>query len=442
MAGRCWNVVALWAVVALTGCATHADRLRDVRSDFYSGKIETAAATLDGYLKRAGKKEADVLKLERAIVDLSAGRAKQAEQALREVRDRFDYLEQKDAAEMALSMATDDTQLAYAGEDYEKVLVRAFLALSNLMHDGGDATAYALQVSEKQQQIIQAGGPKPEENPKLNYKMVALGPYLHGALAEENPLEHDVAKRCREVVCSWQPDFRDARSDLERAVYGRHSAPGNGVLYVFTLVGKGPYKEEVAEVPTQVAMLIADRIISHNSKYNLTPTLAPVKVPKVVPVPNRVRSVLVYAGDRAQGQTATITDVTEMAVRQHEAVYPQILGRAVARRVIKKGALYAAKDAMNVNPWVGLAIDVGGVVWEATESADTRCWGLLPDQIQVLRVELPAGEHRIGLQACNRSDPIGTVYRHTVRILDGRNTYMLANFPDERLVGEILSSEQ
>jgi len=42
-----------------------------------------------------------------------------------------------------------------------------------------------------------------------------------------------------------------------------------------------------------------------------------------------------------------------------------------------------------------LAVDLAGVAWEATESADTRCWGLLPDQIQVLRVELPAGRHEI-----------------------------------------------
>ena len=442
MISRFSTIAVLLPLVMLAGCATHADRLRDVRSDFYRGNVETAAAELNSYLKKAGKKEADVLKLERAIVDLAAGRPEQAEKTLREVRDQFDYLAQKDAAEMALSMATDDTQLSYPGEDYEKVLVRAFLALSNLMHDGGDATAYSLQVSAKQQEIIQAGGPKLEENPKLAYKMVALGPYLHGALAEENPLEHDVARRCREVVCSWQPDFRDARSDLERAVYGRHSAAGNGVLYVFTLVGRGPYKEEVAEIPTQVAMLIADRILSHNSKYGLTPTLAPVKVPKIVATPNRIRTVLVYSEGQLQGQTATITDVSEMAVRQHEAVYPQILARAVVRRVVKKGALYAAKDALDVNPWVSLAFDVGGVVWEATESADTRCWGLLPDQIQVLRVELPAGEHRIGLQAGDGRGPMGTIYDHTIHIADGRNSYLLANFPNERLVGQILSSQR
>ena len=44
-------------------------------------------------------------------------------------------------------------------------------------------------------------------------------------------------------------------------------------------------------------------------------------------------------------------------------------------------------------------LNAAGVVWEATESADTRCWGLLPEKIQVLRIELPAGQHQLSLQA-------------------------------------------
>ncbi len=58
-----------------------------------------------------------------------------------------------------------------------------------------------------------------------------------------------------------------------------------------------------------------------------------------------------------------------------------------------------AKEGMHVgNGWpVNLLIDLGGIAWEATEQADTRCWGLLPDRIQVMHVELPAGEHRVAL---------------------------------------------
>jgi hypothetical protein len=80
-------------------------------------------------------------------------------------------------------------------------------------------------------------------------------------------------------------------------------------------------------------------------------------------------------------------------------------------------------------------------VWEASESADTRCWGLLPDKIQVLRLELPAGKHEIGLQSLNAGGyPLGRPVSQTVEIMDGRNTYMLGNFPHGNLVGQLLTN--
>lgn len=147
----------------------------------------------------------------------------------------------------------------------------------------------------------------------------------------------DVARNWATVV-SWEPEFAYGQQDLERATRGRHSNPGNGVLYVFTLVGRGPYKEEVAELPTQVALLVADRIVNATSKHSLPPTIAPVKVPKVVLSYNRVRNVQVYADGLACGRTETITDVGRLAVEQYAAIYPQVIGRAIARRVIKKGS--------------------------------------------------------------------------------------------------------
>ena len=116
-------VVCVWGA----GCSTHAHSLAGIREAYFAGDLAGAQARIDQAHKgKAG--EADVLKLDRALVLLCQGRAAEAEQLLREVRDRFDHLEQKDVGEIALAMMTDDQRLAYAGEDYEKVLIRAFLA--------------------------------------------------------------------------------------------------------------------------------------------------------------------------------------------------------------------------------------------------------------------------------------------------------------------------
>ncbi len=435
----------LLTLLLLSGCATYADRARVVRSSFYANSLASAESEIDKGLKKNGT-DADVLKLEKAMVDLASGDLDTAERTLRDVRDRFDSLEGKSLGEGALAMMTDDNAKSYAGEDYEKVLIRSMLALTNLMRDRGDAEAYSLQIAEKQQQIIQTAEVDADgKNPKASYQQVALGPYIRAALREETHHDFDDVQRSREMVVNWQPEFASGKQDLERAVYGRHSEPGNGVLYVFTLVGRGPYKEEVAEIPSQVALLIADRIISATGKHTLPPTIAPIKVPKVMPQVNLVRSINVSIDGQQRGQTETITDVGRMAVEQYEAVYPSIVARAIVRRVVKKGVIYGAKELTGTQngSLQNLALDVAGVAWEATEAADTRCWGLLPDKIQVLRVELAAGDHDIDLQPIARHDRLsGSIVNKKVTIADGQNTYLMAIFPDTKLVGKVLVSQQ
>ena len=432
--------VALASALSASGCATHGDRLESIRSAFNAGRVEQAESIVQREIADR-KSDADVLKLDRAIIQLADGRPADAERTLREVRDRFDYLEQKDAGESVLATLTDDTKLAYAGEDYEKILIRCFLALSNLMSDGQDASAYALQVGDKQRQIINAEGNPTDDNPRLAYKRVALGAYIHGTIQEATHTNYDEAARAIQLVANWEPSFKDASEDLKRVSTGRHSEPGNGVLYVFTLVGRGPYKEERLEIPTSNALLIADRILTVTSKRSLPPTIAPIKVPVVVRSNNRIDSVLVETDTGVTGVTQTITDVGQLAVDQYDAIFPQVMARAVVRRVVKKGAVYATKDAANIDdPLASLALDAAGVLWEASESADTRCWGLLPDRIQVLRLELPAGEHVVKLTPASRNAPIGAEASHTVGIENGRNTYLMANFPEDRLVGQILVS--
>ena len=429
-------------LLALAGCSTHAQHVELAREHFYSGRLEMAASAFDESIPRS-KGSVDVVHLDKSIVLLADGNPTESERLLRDVRDRFDHLEQNSLTEKAASMFTDDTRLAYAGDDYEKVLIRAMLAISNLMRDGSDAEAYSLQVVDKQQQIIQAAAIENEENPKAAYKQVAFGPYLRGILREETHANYDDAAHSFETVVSWQPDFAAGQQDLERAVHGRHSERGNGVVYVFTLVGRGPHKIEVAEVPSSVALLVADRIISAVGDQTLPPTIASIKVPKVVASHNIVGSVGIEADGRPAGKTETITDVTAMAVSQGEAIHDQIVGRAVARRVLKKASIYGVKEFAGVekHTLAGLGFDALGVVWEATENADTRSWSLLPDKIQVLRLELPAGEHQIALTPLDYNGrPCGQKAAQSVTVADGRNTYVLANFPGQRLVGKVLVS--
>lgn len=439
-------VFALFAV-SVTGCLTHADHVRDVRTAFYNGNVTLANERLKAAIRK-NDGDADILKLDTAMVQLAEGNVKEAETTLRNIRDQLDAKEGKDAGEEAKAMLLDDSQRAYAGEDYEKVMIRFMLALCNLFGDGGDAAAYALQVNQKQQQIIEQSRCTGADgrNLKERYKLVAAGAYLHAAIREETHTNYDDVARSLELVAKWQPSFASAKADLERAKSGRHSKPGHGVVYVFTFVGEGPLKEEHVEPVSQTSLFIADRLITALGKQSLPPTIAPIKVPLIPKRPKATASgnVAVRIDGVDAGTTATITDVGLMAAEQCEASLPETVARAVVRRVVKKGIVYGAKEALKTDKTqvASLALDLAGVAWEATESADTRCWSLLPDKIQVLRIELSTGAHELSLMPCYgwNLHQRGHVERLPIQVADGRNTYILANFNDGRLLGRVLTS--
>ena len=145
---------------------------------------------------------------------------------------------------------------------------------------------------------------------------------------------------------------------------------------------------------------------------------------------------------RPVSTTLPITDVHKLASETFAAKRSELMARTVARRVIKKGAVVAAKDQLDVNSSLtSLAFDAAGVLWEATESADTRCWGLLPREIQVLRLQLPAGQYLLNLEPVSGGRPLATGTPCTVGVVDGRNTYVLSYWPEARPIGNILVSE-
>lgn len=421
------------------GCSTHAKRLMEPRGLFHQGQMDECRLKLEK-LAKSHRLDRDVAELDLAMVDLVSGNPKQAEQRLRGVRDRFEFLEQDSLAEKTLSIWTDDQQRAYAGEDYERILIYAFLALSNLMHDGGDAESYSLQLNDKQvalsQRAVESLGPDAAEK----YTPVPLGHYLRGMLRESTHRDYDDAIASYQHVCELCPNNRAFLWDLERARNGVHSTAGTGVLYVFALVGRGPNKVEVAEEPTSDALLIADRIVSAVGPYSVPPTLAPIKIPDIQLPPIDVDRVGIAINGQPIGPTESVTNIEQLALNTYAANRKAIIARAVARRVIKKTSIVAAKSTMGKdNGLTSLAMDAAGVVWEATESADTRCWGLLPRDIQVLRVELPIGTHQVSLSPLLANRRIGPTIATPIDVIDGSNCYLMCCFPDGKSIGQLVT---
>jgi len=431
-------LVLVLGVISSCGCSTHAHRLQQPRQLFYSNQLDQAHEQFDKLSEKKRRSDSSVVQLDLAMVELVSGQPRACEQRLRDIRDRWDHLEQDSVLESTTSLLTDDQRKAYSGEDYEKLLVRVFLTLSSLMQDGVDAESYTLQTIEKTEDLREKAKTKWGDGALQSYSVPPIAPYMRGVLREATLSNYDDALRAYQATESLLPGAPFALADIERVTHSVHSNPGHGVVYVLSMIGRGPYKTEVAAEATSDALLIADRIVSAIGQYSVPPTLAPIKVPAIVSSPMPFDVIGVRVDGIPVSTTLPLTDLHSLAEQTFNAKLPEIMARAVARRVIKKGAVYVAKDQLNAAPIASLAMDGLGVAWEATESADTRCWGLLPREIQVLRLELPSGTHTLDLEPVVNDRPCGRPTPCTVRVEDARNTYVLGYWPDLQPIGQIL----
>lgn len=433
-------ICCLVAWLPLVGCKSGPRPLDQARQDYYLGNFAASRTQFENLTER-DRRLRDVAQLDLAIVELAAGNAARADALLRDSRDTFDDRQASITMPTATTLLTDDRDSPYDAAGYEDVMIRSLLSITSLISGSGDAEAYALQAQMKQGELAQQAAERGLENVGQVYQPLALSPYIRGVLRESSHHDYGDAERAYQLVAQWEPEFAFAAEDVQRASSGTHSQPGYGVLYVFALVGRGPIRVEDYAEASGSALLIADRIVAASSDLAIPPTLAPIPVPRVVVPASNVQTVGVRVNGVASGTTARLADVGRLATRQAEAELPWTIARGVVRRVAKKAVVTTgAKSISGNSAGVEQGLALLGSLWEATEHADTRCWSLLPREIQVLRVELPVGKHQVSTAALG-SRIASTPVTASITIRDGRNAYLLVVAPDDRVTAMTLPAE-
>ncbi len=428
------------ASLALGGCARSLHTIDSAREAFVAGKVDDARQVLTE-LAEAQDRFSDSASLDLAILDLAAGSHGAAEARLRGLRDRFDTLSKVSPLTEAASMVTDDTVRTFRPAGYEEVMVRTMLAICSLAGDASDAESYAMQAAMKQSELAQVAEDRGLLDAGQVYQPIALAPYLRGMLREATHHDYDDAARAYRLVSTVRPQFVPAQADIARASGGTHSAPGNGVLYVIACVGRGPVLRETTAPTTSTALSIASSVLNAETNQKedekvggvVLPNIASVKIPEVVVPSSNIAAVATRINGTLFGATQTLTDVTELATRQAEAERPWTIARAVIRRASKESAVATVGDSLGLDGTAGSLFHFAAAsAWSGVERADTRCWGLLPREIQVLRAELPAGSHQVQLEPLGpHGQPIAAGLNKQVDVMDGDNHYLIVIAPDQ-----------
>ena len=414
------GTAVVFAVISFfftAACTTHADRIAKFResyngADFLAAELEIdrliakesgvslelvrESHGLNGAIK-AGAGSMLLFLAERAMVSLALGDPATAVELLRKARDEFDKRLGHNAIGYFKAVLGDDESLDYQGADYEHLLLRAMLAIGDLLSGGGDAYAYAFQIGEKQEEIINSAfGEDQGYKPRAKSKRVALGAYIQGLIHEKN-LAVDEGLKVYRRAFQYAGRGQILQDAIERCENGQYAPDGHGVLHVFYLAGRGPHLAKThSPISTQATLLARIGIaIAGKAPSALIQTAVPV--PIVVVEDGAVPGLRVSSG-AVSVRTETILDVNEIAIQQLQANMPYIQARAMVRRAVKAAIAAGIERGVERNNPGGLGFLFGAlfnVAATAAERADTRNWVSLPSQIQVARLPLPKGINRV-----------------------------------------------
>ena len=91
---------------------------------------------------------------------------------------------------------------------------------------------------------------------------------MRGILREATWNNYDDAAKYYRETGQLLPEHPYILEDIQRAESSVHSQPQHGVVYVIAMVGRGPYKVEEDAEATQQALLIADQILLHSTRFH------------------------------------------------------------------------------------------------------------------------------------------------------------------------------
>lgn len=450
-------MLAFGLIASISGCHSGVKHQLTAVSHFDAGAPVAAIAAFDKAAEDR-RAEHEIIAADRAIAALMAGDPAACEGPLRKTRDQLDFLRQTDVRERTKAIVTDDKAIAWSGREFEQRMVDDLLILSSLMGNRQDAYAYANQamehVFEDRSTLIASPtngtsvttvghSELPEQAPGPRYSANAFAAYLHAGIRSENPMDQDMTTTAIRQVGYWNQKPNTATD------FGTLCPKGHGVVHVITFVGRVTDWTTEHSAPTTAALLLADQILSAVGDHSLPPTVAPVVIAKPVatfsPQPFVTRARVVGQQPSEEIISSTLVDLNKAAHDSYVANRDQQIARAVARRVVKKAAIYAAKDQLSAAGGSGadIALSLGGIAWEAMEKADTRHLQLLPARIEVLQLTLPAGRHELELCSAIAGDHRGgnAEARFSVTVDDGRNTLVLCFRPNQKLAGTILTSD-
>ena len=360
------------------GCATPS--LDAARTDFYAGRMEKAARTLENAV--ANEKDRALLWMERGTIRQAVGRYEESAADFLHAADLLESFETYSVSQGAASLVVNDTVQPYRGAPYERTLLFAFGAHNYLALARWDDAAV-----EGRRMIRSL-----EPDVRRDFPDHAYARYLAGLTLEllDDPSNAALQYR-RAAALAEDAAITPETGRLAPAPAGTNEPPRAAAEAIPP--PPGDWDHEL------VCSLLLGRspdgyAVARDSDYWLRA------------VPPRVE---IHIAGRPAGRAFRLGDTLELAATTERLEAARRAAKAITRIVIKEGLAHTAAQAAD-NEAVG---ELVRLILYFFEQPDYRRWETLPRWLMIARVPCPAGLTEFDVVTRNR---LGNVIRRdTVR---------------------------
>lgn len=423
---RRWGALAVAAYLSmLYGCATYSSTIQPIERNLAAQQPQLA---LTEFEKLETPERGRVLYLmNKGLLLRMTGDYAGSTEALEAAKNRISELSAVSVSEQAGSLFINDATKSYVGDEFEQVMVYAYLALNYLeQHRIEAARVEALQVDIRLREIAQQAS-------EDTYTEDAFARYLTGIIYEEqrewsdamiayrkayeayqkyalqfglaipDPLKHDLIRLAERMGLSEE-------LKRYRETFGIKETPSVAALrdqgeLIFTLhSGLAPFKREQSVT-----------IVNPNNGRLMRLAL-PQYLPRSQPLANARITI-----DGRSVVTSCVQDIDAIAVKTLEAKMPAITARALARMIAKDQIAKGARDRDGAQELLGLALNVANTL---TERADTRSWFTLPSQIHLARMVLAPGRYRARIELFQDGGHLLHASDVDITVQRGEKTYL------------------
>ncbi len=422
-------ICIFFVLILFTACA--------VTQNYDAVKKMVSSNDCDGAVAYIKKKKSSyginklLFLLDLAIVNMQCKRYEPAKTLLLKAEDLSEDLWTKSISKGAASFVTNDLIIPYAGEDFERVLINFFLAISYLELGLRDE---ALVECRKMDTLLSMYNNKYSEK-KNAYKEDAFARYISGIIHESDSETDDAYidyKKAYETFLDYSKHYQTKVPHILMQDIIRLADIVDRKEQVKKLI---PNFKDIKIINQKLSLQKGKLVVIHLNgiapvKIDQKFTIATISGPITIAFPEYEKKrpgcdnsgfalSVEGSGRHERLNTFLVEDIDEIAIRSLSDRKGRIWAKTLVRAIAKQVAIKKVSDHSPI-PFMSSVLNTANTI--ALEKADTRSWQMLPAQIYMTRKFVDPGKYKVYRVDCYNQEQ----FEKEVTIAKGETKYVIA----------------